>query len=97
MAEIRINYERAKKQARHLDEAASELRGELKRISSAKKSIPSCWEGTAARAFTQKLDEQYNELSQLCKQMESVADSILTVAGRIKRQEEAAQRAAKNL
>lgn len=97
MAEIRINLERAKRQARQLDEAASELRSELKKIASAKQAIPSYWEGAAARTFTQKLNEQYNELSQLCKQMESVADSIRTVAESIKRQEEAAQRAAKNL
>lgn len=97
MAEIRINLEQARRQAQRLDEAASQLKRELRNLSSAKQNIPSYWDGSASKVFVQKLNEQYNELNKLCQQIEEVANDIRTVAERIKRQEEAMQRAAQKL
>lgn len=97
MAEIRINIAQVRRQAQQLDTAAAQLQRELRQLSSAKQSIPAYWDGTTARAFVQKLNEQYTALDQLRREMESVADDIRRVAERIQRQDEALQRAAQKL
>ena len=91
MAEIRINLNRAMKQADELDDAAKDLQKEIGKLFTAKQSLQSYWDSNASGIFKTKLNEQYTELFQLCRQIEDVAQTIRVVAERIKRNEESAR------
>lgn len=97
MAEIRINMRNINRQVRQLNEAANELKREMQNIQSAKSQLSSYWQGNSATVFTKKLDEQYQELSNLHRKITSVASTIKNTAERIKRQDEAILKATQKL
>lgn len=97
MAEIRINMSNINRQVRQLNDAANELKREMQNIQSAKSQLSSYWQGNSATVFAKKLDEQYQELSNLHKKITSVAATIKNTAERIKRQEEAILKATQKL
>lgn len=97
MAEIRIDLNRAMKQADKLDDAAKDLQRELGNLFTAKQSLQSYWDSNASGILKTKLNDQYTELYQLCRQIEDVAETIRTVAERIKRNEESAKSRAQKL
>lgn len=94
MAEIRIDLAKVNQQAQRLNDAATALKLSLNSLHSEIQRISSYWEGSASAAFQTKLQEQYQELMTQCRQLESVAADIRTVANRIQAQEEAAQQRA---
>lgn len=97
MAEIRINMSNINRQVRKLNDAANELKREMQNIQLAKSQLSSYWQGNSAAVFAKKLDEQYQELSNLYGKITSVASTIKNTAERIKRQEEAIQKATQKL
>lgn len=97
MAEIRINMRNINRQVRQLNEAANELKREMQNIQSAKSQLSSYWQGNSATVFAKKLDEQYQELSNLHRKITAVASTIKNTAERIKRQEEAILKATQKL
>ena len=97
MAEIRINLARAIQQAQQLSEASSVLKRSLNELNSEIQRISAYWDGEASSVFVKKLKEQYSDLAEQCRQLEQVAADIRLVVKRIKRREEAAQKAAEML
>lgn len=97
MAEIRINMSNINRQVRKLNDAANELKREMQNIQLAKSQLSSYWQGNSAAVFAKKLDEQYQELSNLLSKITYVASTIKNTAERIKRQEEAILKATQKL
>lgn len=97
MVEIRINLNRAMEQADELDKAAKDLQKELGKLFTAKQSLQSYWDSNASGILKTKLNDQYTELYQLCRQIEDVSETIRVVAERIKQNEESAKSRAQKL
>ena len=97
MANIRVNYNNVKRQVRKLNDAESQLARELRQIRTITQAISSYWKGSTATVFSQKLNSQYSELQDLQRRIDNIAETIEDTAERLRRQEEAIERASKKL
>ena len=97
MADIRINLSNVRRQVNLLRDAQRTVQREMQKIQSLKASVSQYWQGNAADIFKSKLDEQYVQLFDLSKRLDTVANTIESVAERIRREEEALIQASQNL
>ena len=97
MADIRINLSNVRRQINQLRDAQTIVQREMQKIQSLKTLLSQNWQGNASVFFMSKLDEQYVQLFDLSKRLDTVANTIESVAERIRREEEALIQASQNL
>ena len=73
---IALDYNRAKKQAASLEEAAANIRRESNRVRSCKADVAHSWQGDNASRFTGKMSLAAEDLDKIARQLERAAGVV---------------------
>lgn len=88
MAQIRINYREVKLQTKKIEELSKNLNvvnGNLKNLVC---EVSSAWSGPASQAYIGQCDILHESINNTIKKMNYLAEDIMTIADRIKDEDE---------
>jgi WXG100 family type VII secretion target len=88
MAQIRINYGEVKGQTKKIEELSKKLNvvnGSLKNLVG---EVSSAWSGPASQAYIGQCDTLHELINNTIKKMNYLAEDIVTIADRIKNEDE---------
>lgn len=94
---FRINHGQVIRQANEIKHLARDLNSEIHRMENMQHHVRSSWQGKASETFMRQCDELLENLGDVSRRMDSVADTIHRVADRIQREDEEAARRARSL
>lgn len=88
MAEFRINYIKVLNQARQIQELSSELKAQYNELDTMSQEMKMVWKGNASYAAQQELELMKADLLKSVQNLDTIGNTIQSVATLIQRQDE---------